>query len=136
MPRRAVVAAGGGDSTELVRLRRAVSDLTLDKMILAEDARGTEGPRRRAYIEHVRSELKVSDRRVCLVLRQHHSTQRLVPMGRDGDDRLSADIIELARQYGPYGYRKIAARCFEARRAVSMLCALPRSGVRSVPKLM
>ena len=30
------------------RLRRAVSDLTLDKLILAEAARGTEGPRQRS----------------------------------------------------------------------------------------
>ena len=29
------------------RLRRAVSDLTLDKLILAEAVRGTEGPRQR-----------------------------------------------------------------------------------------
>ena len=29
------------------RLRRAVSDLTFDKLILAEAARGTEGPRQR-----------------------------------------------------------------------------------------
>ena len=32
---------------ESQRLRRAVSDLTLDKLILAEAARGTEGPRQR-----------------------------------------------------------------------------------------
>ncbi len=32
---------------ENARMRRAVSDLTLDKMILAEAARGTEGPRQR-----------------------------------------------------------------------------------------
>ena len=31
--------------TENTRLRRAVSDLTLDKMILTEAARGTAGPR-------------------------------------------------------------------------------------------
>ena len=35
--------------TENTRLRRAVSDLTLDKMILAEAARGTEGPRQRNF---------------------------------------------------------------------------------------
>src|SRR5438270_4757956 len=29
--------------------------------------------------------------------------------GRDDEERLTADIIELARQYGRYGYRKIAA---------------------------
>lgn len=51
----------------------------------------------------------MSERRVCLVLGQHRSTQRLVPTGRDDEERLTADIIELARQYGRYGYRKIAA---------------------------
>jgi transposase InsO family protein len=42
------------------------------------------------------------------VLGQHRSTQRRVPRGRDDEARLTADIIELARQYGRYGYRKIA----------------------------
>jgi len=30
------------------------------------------------------------------------------PRGRDDEQRLTADIIELARQYGRYGYRKVA----------------------------
>jgi hypothetical protein len=64
--------------------------------------------RRRACIDHVRSELKVSERRVCRVLGQHRSTQRRIPRGRDDEERLTADIVELARQYGRYGYRKIA----------------------------
>ncbi len=34
---------------ENTRLRRAVSDLTLDKMILAEAARGSIGPRQRNF---------------------------------------------------------------------------------------
>ena len=42
-------------------------------------------------------------------LGQHRSTQRKVPRGRDDEERLTADIVELARQYGRYGYRKIAA---------------------------
>ena len=29
-----------------------------------------------------------------------------MPRGRDDEERLTADIIELARQYGRYGYRK------------------------------
>ena len=65
--------------------------------------------RRRACIEHVRRELHVSERRACAALGQHRSTQRKVPRGRDDEERLTADIIELARQYGRYGYRKIAA---------------------------
>jgi hypothetical protein len=63
--------------------------------------------RRRVCIDHVRSELKVSERRVCRVLGQHRSTQRRVPTGPDDEDRLTADIVQLARQYGRYGYRKI-----------------------------
>ena len=49
------------------------------------------------------------ERRACRVLRQHRSTQRKVPVGRADEDRLVADMIELTRQYGRYGYRRIAA---------------------------
>src|SRR5215211_7619214 len=65
--------------------------------------------RRRACIEQVRAQLHVSERRACATLGQHRSTQRKVPRGRDDEQRLTADIIELARQYGRYGYRKVAA---------------------------
>jgi putative transposase len=50
----------------------------------------------------------VSERRACRALGQHRSTQRRVPDGRDDEEQLTADIIALARQYGRYGYRKIA----------------------------
>ncbi len=50
----------------------------------------------------------MSERRVCRVLGQHRSTQRRIPTGREDEERLTADIIELARQYGRLGYRKIA----------------------------
>jgi transposase InsO family protein len=53
--------------------------------------------------------LGVSERRACRVLGQHRTTQRRVARGRKDEDRLVADIIELARQYGRYGYRRIAA---------------------------
>ena len=59
-------------------------------------------------IEHVRRELQISERRACAALGQHRSTQRKTPQGRDDEQRLTADIVELARQYGRYGYRKIA----------------------------
>jgi putative transposase len=50
----------------------------------------------------------VSERRACAALGQHRSTQRKIPRGGDDEERLTADIIALARQYGRYGYRKIA----------------------------
>ena len=43
------------------------------------------------------------------MLGQHRSTQRRIPRGRDDEERLTADIVELVRRYGRYGYRKIAA---------------------------
>lgn len=52
---------------------------------------------------------ELSERRVCRALGQHRSTQRQVPRGRDDEEQLTADLIELARRYGRYGYRKIAA---------------------------
>ena len=45
---------------------------------------------------------------MCAALGQHRSTQRKLPRGRDDEERLTADIVELTRQYGRYGYRKIA----------------------------
>jgi putative transposase len=53
--------------------------------------------------------LKVSERRACTALGQHRSTQRKLPRGREDEEALTADLIELARQYGRYGYRKITA---------------------------
>lgn len=70
--------------------------------------------RRRACIDRVRAELRVSERRACRVLKQHRSTQRKVPAGRTDEERLVADMIELTRQYGRYGYRRIAALLREA----------------------
>src|SRR6202158_4851715 len=64
--------------------------------------------RRRAVIDHVRWVLHVSERRTCAALGQHRSTQRKVPRGPEDEERLTADMIALARQYGRYGYRKIA----------------------------
>ena len=52
--------------------------------------------------------MKVSDRRICRVLGQHRSTQRRRPRGRADEDRLVSDMIELARQFGSYGYRRVA----------------------------
>ncbi|WP_375244200.1 IS3 family transposase [Sphingomonas parapaucimobilis] len=96
---------------ENVRLRRAISDVTLDKLILQEAAPGKllSPARRRRCIDHIRMMMPVSERRVCRVLGQHRSTQRKVPRGADDEAALTADIIALARQYGRYGYRRVTA---------------------------
>ncbi len=53
--------------------------------------------------------LGVSERFACRVLGQHRSTQQKWPRGADDEAALTADIIELARRYGRYGYRRITA---------------------------
>jgi putative transposase len=52
--------------------------------------------------------LSISERRACAALGQHRSTQRKIPRGRNDEERLTADIVALAKRYGRYGYRKIA----------------------------
>ena len=63
------------------RLRRAVSELTLDKLILMEvlNGRCLNPELRRTSVDNVRAVLGVSERRACRVLGQHRSTQRKVP---------------------------------------------------------
>ncbi len=57
----------------------------------------------------MREQLGVSERRACEVLGQHRSTQRKVPCAPDDEAALTESIIDLAKQYGRYGYRRITA---------------------------
>jgi len=80
----------------------------------ADSERGRQGEllspsRRRHFIDHVRKRLGVSERQAFRVLGQHRSTQRRMRRGREDEDRLVADMVELARQHGRYGCRRIAA---------------------------
>ena len=59
----------------------------------------------------MRGKSNITERRACLVLKQHRST---VPKSREDEDLLVRDMIELARQYGRYGYRRIAAMLRDA----------------------
>ena len=60
-------------------------------------------------MERVVEELGVSERRACRVLGQHRSTQRKIPRRPDDEAVLTAEIIDLASQYGRYGYRRVTA---------------------------
>ena len=67
----------------------------------------------------MRTELGVSERRACQVLGQLRSTQHQPPCRADDEAALTADIIELAKQYGRYGYRWITALLHAAGWAVN-----------------
>jgi hypothetical protein len=95
---------------ENARLKKLVADLALDKAILQETSKLILSPsRRREAIEQVRRVLPVSERRTCRVLGQHRSTRRHPPKDDADEQRLTADIVALAKHYGRYGYRRIHA---------------------------
>ena len=60
-------------------------------------------------MDRVCSELGVSQRRACAVIKQPRSTQRREAIKRDDEDALTQAIIRLASEYGRYGYRRITA---------------------------
>jgi transposase InsO family protein len=60
-------------------------------------------------VERVRRELGVSERRACRVLGQPRSTNRHYPHTSVLEQRLTKRMIELACEYGRYGYRRITA---------------------------
>ena len=95
------------------RLWKAISDLTLDKLILgqADLERGACGnlpspARRRQWVDHRQAELGISERRAGAVAGQSfnpapETPQR--PRGRDEEEARAAAIIRLASQYGRDG---------------------------------
>jgi putative transposase len=58
---------------------------------------------------HITQTLSVSERRACQALGQYRTTQRYLPHISLEEEKLTGRIIELASQYGRYGYRRITA---------------------------
>ena len=62
----------------------------------------------------LQARLGVSERVACKVLGQPRSTHRYCPMRRADEDALTGATIDLASQYGRYGYRRVSALLQEA----------------------
>jgi putative transposase len=65
--------------------------------------------RRRQVVDRVCRLLGVSERRACRVLGQARSTQRHLSKVSGEESGLIKKVIELASEYGRYGYRRITA---------------------------
>jgi hypothetical protein len=59
-------------------------------------------------VDHAQ-EQGLSERGGCRLLNQSRGTQRYRPTQREDEDALTRAIIDLASQYGSYGYRRITA---------------------------
>ena len=95
---------------ENLRLRRAISDLTLDKLILQEAAKGNFQARAATAL-HRSCATRASGVRATHMPGAGPAsiTQRQVPRGADDEQALTEDIIALAKQYGRYGYHRVTA---------------------------
>ena len=51
----------------------------------------------------------MTERRACRLANQPRGTQRYRALRREDEDTLTQGIIQLASQYGRYGYRRITA---------------------------
>jgi len=60
-------------------------------------------------VEHVRGRLQVTERQACRVLSQPKTTQRRTLKPPDDEESLTRAIIELATEFGRYGYRRVTA---------------------------
>ena len=91
------------------RLKRAVADLTLDKLILEGSGQGKllSPERRRRCVVRVRQQLGASERRACRVLGQPRTTQRRARKVASEEGALRGDIVRLASRFGRYGYRRV-----------------------------
>ena len=94
---------------ENTRLRHVVAELVAGET----DSEGRGGgkllspERRRCAVEHARQQHRLSERHACRLLGQWRGTQRYITTQRDDEDALTRAIIQLASQYGRYGYRRI-----------------------------
>jgi len=64
---------------------------------------------KRQAVRQVVEALEVSERRACQVLGQPRSTQRYDKQVPDDEELLRQRVIELASEYGRYGYRRVTA---------------------------
>lgn len=58
-------------------------------------------------VETSMNNFKISQRRACKIFEQHRSTQRYKEKVKPDEEFIRSRIIELASQYGRYGYRRI-----------------------------
>jgi len=65
--------------------------------------------RRREAVQQVIEVLGVSERRACRVIGQPRGTQRYKKLAANDEEQLRERVVNLASQYGRYGYRRVTA---------------------------
>src|ERR1039457_3204970 len=113
--------AGAGGTAEGTGERELAAAATGDRVVAGEASLEGRGlgkllspERRRCAVEHAHQQYGFSERHACRLLGQWRGTQRYIPTQNNDEDGLTRAILQLASQYGRYGYRRITVELGKA----------------------
>ncbi|WP_096674243.1 IS3 family transposase [Polynucleobacter meluiroseus] len=103
---------------ENTRLKKLVADLSLREVMLKEVIKGKllslrpaevpSGTRRKNAAQLLMDQHSISERTACSLVGLSRAAYRYMPLPKDDEEPLRAEVIRMASTYGRYGYRFIA----------------------------
>ncbi|MCE7530492.1 IS3 family transposase [Polynucleobacter sp. IMCC 29146] len=95
---------------ENTRLKKLVADLSLREVMLKEVIKGKllSPTRRKNAAQLLMDKYLISERSACSLVGLSRAAYRYMPLPRDDEGPLRAEVIRMASTYGRYGYRFIA----------------------------
>ncbi|MBU3632014.1 IS3 family transposase [Polynucleobacter sp. AP-Feld-500C-C5] len=96
---------------ENTRLKKLVADLSLREVMLKEVIKGKllSPTRRKNAAQLLMDQHSISERTACSLVGLSRAAYRYMPLPRDDEEPLRAEVIRMASTYGRYGYRLIAS---------------------------
>ena len=105
-----------GQATEAARGRERPAEEACGRSVAGEAGAARYRPgkivspeRRRQAVCDGSARYGLSERQACRIVGQPRGTQRYIPARKPDEDELTHHIIDLASEYGRYGYRRVTA---------------------------
>ncbi|MBU3593668.1 IS3 family transposase [Polynucleobacter sp. 71A-WALBACH] len=95
---------------ENTRLKKLVADLSLREVMLKEVIKGKllSPAKRKNAAQLLMDRYYISERTACSLVGLSRAAYRYMPLPKDDEEPLRAEVIRMASTYGRYGYRFIA----------------------------
>ncbi|WP_143070215.1 IS3 family transposase [Polynucleobacter asymbioticus] len=96
---------------ENTRLKKLVADLSIREVMLKEVIKGKllSPTRRKSAAQLLMDRYNISERTACSLVGLSRTAYRYMPLPKDDEEPLRAEVIRMASTYGRYGYRFIAS---------------------------
>ncbi|QWD07060.1 IS3 family transposase [Polynucleobacter paneuropaeus] len=96
---------------ENTRLKKLVADLSLREVMLKEVIKGKllSPAKRKTAAQVLLQKYSTSERLACELVGLSRAAYRYMPLPKDDEEPLRAEVIRMASTYGRYGYRLIAS---------------------------